>query len=330
MTLTVSPPVSAVDALRVEEVHRGHDEHPRHYAPDSGLHPQGNGRPTEALPHDEQAIGKGNADRSGGDTERPIQEERARVGEAILLREVEDGVCAQHTSLDHGGERGGDDDSRENRLVELADDLFDRECHGGDRGVERRRDPGRCAYGQETPTPLCRDRCELSEEAGEPGADLDGRAFATERPAGANLNGAEDELSERVAHGHNPLARRVGDLHLRNAAPSRAGDDVLKQKSPDEPAERGGDDGPRHPRVAGRRESAANEHALRERDGEVKRDRSEPACRTDDERHREESLGLGGHQTPHSAQHLHAPELELCARRSGGGHLWVLDSYQAK
>ena len=62
-----------------------------------------------------------------------------------MLGHVEDRVLAEHAALDDGGERRGDDDAGEHGLIELADDLLDRERDGGDRRVERRGDAGRGA-----------------------------------------------------------------------------------------------------------------------------------------------------------------------------------------
>ena len=108
---------------------------------------------------DEQRVGE-------RDGRRPPPRRRAsrrggaseRGGGRTAGRDVEDGVLAEHAALDDRGERGGDDDAGEDRLIEVADDLFDGERHGGDRRVERGGDAGRGADRKKAPAALRRDR----------------------------------------------------------------------------------------------------------------------------------------------------------------------------
>jgi hypothetical protein len=56
----------------------------------------------------------------------------------------------EHAALDHCCQRRRDDHTREHRLVEVANDLLDREGNGGDGCIERGRDPGGGAHGDQT------------------------------------------------------------------------------------------------------------------------------------------------------------------------------------
>ena len=239
--------------------------------------------------------------------------------QAVHLRDVEDGVLAQHAALDDGRERRGDDDAREDRLIEVADDLLDGERDRGDGSVEGRGDAGGRAHGDESTEGLRGHPRDAAEEAGDARADLDGGSLATERGPGAELEGADDELAQGVAQAQASTAHREGDLHLRDTAATRVGDDVLEQDAARERAEGRGDQCPADPRSTGSAHGLVDEHVRRERDAHVKRDGREAADDADDDGEEEEALGLGGGEADLGAEEVETPQSHREAQASREG-----------
>jgi hypothetical protein len=146
------------------------------------------------------------------------------------------------------------------------------------------------------------DTADPADGARDARADLHGRSFAAEGAARADLEGAKEELANRIAELHRAAACGICHLHLRDTAASRARDHVLQEHAADEPAERRRQDGPEHPRLSGGPHRGADQVVLADRDGEVEADRGKSANDADDDGEDEEALRLGRREAQLSAE----------------------------
>src|SRR6476620_1484102 len=108
-------------------------------------------------------------------------------------------MLAENSSFDSGRDGSSHDHTRENRLVEVADNLFYRECHSGDRRIERSRNARGSADGEQSFQIFLRQRKSTPKPAGDAGANVNGRPFAPERRARTDLQRAYYELPDRVS-----------------------------------------------------------------------------------------------------------------------------------
>ena len=74
-------------------------------------------------------------------------------------------MLTEYAALDYGGESGSDNDARKHGLVEVADDLFQREGHSGDRRIEGGGNAGGDSNRSHTALVLPREFAELAEHA---------------------------------------------------------------------------------------------------------------------------------------------------------------------
>ena len=240
--------------------------------------------------------------------------------EPIPLRDLEDRVLAEHAALDHGGERGGDDHAREQRLVERADDLLDRERDRRDRRVERGGDPrGRADRQQQVQLLLGHPR-EAPHRARDTGADLHRRTLAPEGRARADLERADDELPDRVAELEAFPLHRVGDLDLRDPAAPRPGHEEVQEHARDQRPDRGCRDQPCDPRLPRRREGAIDGLRLHELNALMECDGDEAADPADRDGETEHPLTFGGAQPEPRGQPGEAAEIGARWNSFGWGH----------
>ena len=133
---------------------------------------------------------------------------------------------ARHDVRGHGG----DERRREHGRREVPLHLLEHEDQAGERRVERGREPGAGAGGDER-LPLPRGAAKPSAHGlAECAAHLDGGALAAQRQAAADPDDAADELDGEDARGpHGPEVVQHG-LQVRDAAPGR-----LRRHGADQP-----------------------------------------------------------------------------------------------
>src|SRR4051794_2819561 len=107
-------------------------------------------------------------------------------------------MLAENSSFDSGRDGSSHYHTRENRLVEVADNLFYGECHGGDRSIERSGNARGSADGEQSFQIFLRQRECSPQPAGDARANVNGRAFAAERRTGTDLQRAYYEFPDRV------------------------------------------------------------------------------------------------------------------------------------
>src|ERR1700753_55407 len=136
-------------------------------------------------------------------------------------------MLAENAALNGRRKSSGNDDAGEHRLIQIAHDLFDREGHSGNRRVKGRSDPGSSADRQQASQIVFRERGGPNQKARNPGANLNRRAFTSERSAGADLQCADEKLTDgRVKQGEFTAPDGVGYFGLWDAAAACARDDI--------------------------------------------------------------------------------------------------------
>src|SRR4051812_5629175 len=225
------------DSLCTEPDESNERDYTRHEPADCRFRPLcNNAQRRKSSTEPEKEFAKEQRDQGGGDTQNAVECERGGVVESIPARHGEHWMLAEHAPLDDRGERRCDDDPRKHRLVEVADDLLEREGHGSDRRVERGRHAGGRTDREESRRVLARERRGSAELTDHAGANVDGRALSAERRAGADLKRGEEELTDRIPKRHSASLHGIGDLDLRNATSARVRDDLLEKSSTHEAA----------------------------------------------------------------------------------------------
>src|SRR4051812_6357889 len=143
--------------------------------------------------------------------------------ESVSFVDLEDRMLSENTALHGGGERGSNNDSGKNSLVEIADDFFYRKGDGRDRCVESCGDSRGDSYREHPAVSLPGEAEYPREQTGDASADLHGGAFASQGSASADLECAYDEFTECIAKGDASGLQRVRVFHLRNSAADGAG-----------------------------------------------------------------------------------------------------------
>ena len=163
-------------------------------------------------------------------------------GDDVERRQREERLAAERRPSDDVGGHGREHDGTEGIHGEVLKDQLEREEDTGDRRVERRRDAGGRTAGDEQSQSILGDVQHLADRGAERRADLDDRALATHRAAGADA----DRRGERLDDGHLrtdlPAPLGHGEHDLGNAVAPSFRRKELDQRTVDEAADNRGED----------------------------------------------------------------------------------------
>ena len=167
------------------------------------------GQPLEA-----RRASRGAACRTAATPARPtipsagVAEQLRRVNQ-VVGRHAEQRLVAEDRTLDDHRRDRCHHCRPEERRVHVADDLLEREQHGGDRRVERRRQRAGGAHWHQLLHAFRRQAEPSSDHRGDAGADLHRWSLAPHRVARPDAEHAGQELANRHA-GRNHASRSAG------------------------------------------------------------------------------------------------------------------------
>src|SRR3954454_11447512 len=120
------------------------------------------------------------------------------------MLKIEYWMLSKNAALDRGGDRSRYDHSGQHCLIEVADNFFQRESHGGDRRVECRRDTCGHSDRSHSSLTLARQIRNPTQEVRYPRTNLNCRTLASQRGSTSYLQDSQYKFAERVAKGHTP------------------------------------------------------------------------------------------------------------------------------
>ncbi len=178
-----------------------------------------------------------------GDPDRGGEQAEDRVERVLGHRDdveagqTEEGGGAEGELADRGRDHGAEHDEAEGAGLEVAQDQLEGEEDAGDRSVEGGADAARRAAGDEQAQVLSGEAAEPAGGRADRRADLDDRALAPDRAAGADAEGRGQGLDDRDPAADAALVAMDGEHHLGHAVPTglgrEAGDQRAVEQAPD-------------------------------------------------------------------------------------------------
>src|SRR5271170_3896515 len=124
--------------------------------------------------------------------------------ETVGLVDLDDGMNTENPAFDDSRQRRSNHDTRQNRLVERADNLFNGEGNGGNRCVECGSDSSRDGDRCQAASAFRWKGREAGEHAGSSRTNLHSGPLAAERSTGTNVEDGDEEFSKGVAEANPP------------------------------------------------------------------------------------------------------------------------------
>ena len=208
------------------------------------------GRRRNSAAQRQQPLAEQQRDDAADDAERRVGEQLRRMHE-VIGRHVKQRLVAENRSLDDDRGDRRDDGRAEQRGVHVADDFFEREQHGGDRRVERRRQRAGGADRHEIAHALAATDCSQRPISDARPAPIctDGPSRPIEWPEPMHSTPVRN-LPNGTRAGNHAARQVVRRLGLRHAAAAHVGKHLRQQNARDEAH-----------RAAGRRTAAARDGA---------------------------------------------------------------------
>ena len=243
----------------------------------------------------EQRIRKGDRDDGCQQAQDSVPNQGFGLSQRVKGIHMKHRVRSKDGMLNHGRESGGHNHAGEHGLVQIADQLLQGEGDGGDGRVEGCGNARRHAHGSHAPRVLGAEPRQARKDAADPRADLHGGPFQAQRGARADLQGAQNELANRLAHRNISGAEGIRHLDLGNPAARRRRSEVGEAHAGHDAANGGAKDGPKDPAMAGGGIGAIDQQRLQPHDAQVEGHRGQPAQRAGQNGDGEQALPLRRH-----------------------------------